>query len=373
MINSMYAYSTKMRRFILLIVCSYFSLCYSFADNAEEPLYFISAKQFYDPYVYYDDDEYENAYLFSLQNGNLDTIRTLSSYDVRTKQVDYYIDLYTIVITTEQKYGKYGLILLNTKNLDMKIIGYPILNEYPDEFSKYRIIVENDTNYLSINCYGSNHWKLNEKDEPTKMQPSQLLNFHCSVTNTERITYDSIRNCFTLPVIQLRQNEDKLLRPVLSYKISKSDYPQERWLSGLWIKNKLYSVIDQKYTENTRNYIIYQHQNDIYNILTLKGNVLNSNIWGEWLGGAETYDGNDVYNYIQKNNATLYLYNIPQNKLIQWNSHSNNAAILHIENNEVYYRINDTLYKAPILEDSIGEPEIIWQSDILKNVHWLWR
>ena len=43
------------------------------------------------------------------------------------------------------------------------------------------------------------------------------------------------------------------------------------------------------------------------------------------------------------------------------------------ENNEVYYRINDTLYKAHILEDSIGEPEVIWQSDILKNVHWLWK
>lgn len=37
-------------------------------------------------------------------------------------------------------------------------------------------------------------------------------------------------------------------------------------------------------------------------------------------------------------------------------SHSNNATILHIENSEVYYRINDALYKAPILEDSIGTP-----------------
>lgn len=46
-------------------------------------------------------------------------------------------------------------------------------------------------------------------------------------------------------------------------------------------------------------------------------------------------------------------------------SHSNNATILHIENSEVYYRINDALYKAPILEDSIGTPQLIFQSPIL--------
>ena len=56
-----------MRQFTLLLLLTFLSFCYSFADNTEEPLYFISAKQFYDPYVYYDDDEYENAYLFSLQ------------------------------------------------------------------------------------------------------------------------------------------------------------------------------------------------------------------------------------------------------------------------------------------------------------------
>ena len=338
-----------------------------------ESIYFIKATPQNDPFIY--DEHIENAYLLSFKYNKIDTIQCLSNYNCRINQIDYYTDLSTIVITNEKRYGKYGLILINTKNLNLKEITYPILKEYPNDYSKYRIIVENDTNFLSINCYGSNHWKLNEKGEPTKMQPSQLLNFHCSVTNTERITYDSIRNCFTLPVIQLRQEEDKLLRPVLSYKISRSDYPQERWLSGLWIKNKLYSVIDQKHTENTRNYIIYQHQNDIYNILTLKGNVLNSNIWGDWLGAVESYEENleGIYKIYQKPNATLYLYNIPQNKLLQWNSHSNNAEILHIEDNEVYYRINDTLYKASILEDSIGEPEVIWQSDILKNVHWLWK
>ena len=108
-------------------------------------------------------------------------------------------------------------------------------------------------------------------------------------------------------------------------------------------------------------------------VLTKHNEDLFANIWGEWLGGAETYDGNDVYNYIQKPNATLYLYNIPQNRMIKWNSHSNNAAILHIENSEVYYRINDTLYKAPILENNIGTPQVIYQSPILKHVNWLWK
>lgn len=369
----MYAYSTKMRRFILLIVCSYFSLCYSFADNAEEPLYFISAKQFYDPYVYYDDDEYENAYLFSLQNGNLDTLQHLSSYEDRVENIDYYVDLSTIVITTQQKYGKYSLSILNTKTFETWNIPHPIYKESPKKYINYNIIVEDDSAYLAIHCSGLNYWEYTKHDELIKMSPSQMINLHCTIETSESITYDSTRNCFTLPIIPIEKEEDKLKRPILPYKINKEDYLHRLEITGLYIKNKNYSVILNGFTDKTKDFIIYQHKNDKYNTITIPGNTLYANIWGEWLGGAETYDGNDVYNYIQKPNATLYLYNIPQNKLIQWNSHSNNAAILHIENNEVYYRINDTLYKAPILEDSIGEPEIIWQSDILKNVHWLWK
>ncbi len=189
---------------------------------------------------------------------------------------------------------------------------------------------------------------------------------------TESITYDSVRNCFTLPIININKENDKLKRPIFPYKINKDDYLHGREITGMYIKNKEYSVILNGSKDKSRNFFVYQHKNDNYNIITIPGKECNANIWGEWLGGAEVYE-DEIFCYSQKNNAVLYLYNIPQNRMIQWNSKSKNAAILHIENNEVYYRINDTLYKAPILEDCIGEAKIIWQSDILKNVHWLWK
>jgi hypothetical protein len=362
-----------MRQFTLLLLLTFLSLCYSFADNTEEPLYFISAKQFYDPYVYYDDDEYENAYLFSLQNGNLDTLQHLSSYVDRVENIDYYVDLSTIVITTQQKYGKYSLSILNTKSFETWNIPHPIYKESPKKYINYNIIVEDDSTYLAIHCSGLNYWEYTKHNELIKMSPSQMINLHCTIETSELIIYDSIRDCFTLPIIPIEKEEDKLKRPILPYKIDRRDYQHKGEITGLDFKNSTYSLILNSFTEKSENYIVYQHKNDKYNIITIPGNTLYANIWGDWLGGAETYDGNDVYNYIQKPNATLYLYNIPQNRMIQWNSKSNNAAILHIENNEVYYRINDTLYKASILEDSIGEPEVIWQSDILKNVHWLWK
>ena len=362
----------KVRQFTFLLLLAFFPLCYSLADNAE-PLYFIKATPQEDPYLY--DEMLEPAYLCSLQNGQLDTIQKLSSYDNRINHIDYYVDHSTIVITNERKYTNYGLMIINTQNLCLKNIEYPILKEYPNEFKKYRMIVEKDTSYLSINCFGSMHWRYIENAAPQKMEPELLLNFHSTISNSERITYDSIRNCFTLPVIQLKNEEEKILRPVLPYKIQRNDYPKDRWLTAIWIKNNLYSIIGHTATDSARTYIVYQNQNNMYNHLTLRGNTLNGNIWGDWLGAVESYkeDFEGIDKVYQKNNATLYLYNIPQNRMIKWNSHSNNAAILHIENSEVYYRINDTLYKAPILENSIGTPQVIYQSSILKHVNWLWK
>lgn len=363
-----------MDRFLLIVV-SFFSFCSSFAENTEESLYFISAKQFYDPYVYYDDDEYENAFLFSLQDGNLDTIRALSTYEDRINQIEYYVDLSTIVITTEQKYSKHSLSLLNTKNIDFWDLKYPISNEYQDTYFIYRMISDDENNYLSIEYYkdSSIFLKYEKNKKIEYLLQSKLLNFQCTTKKTELIAYDYARNCFTFPIVDIKQENDKLKRPIFQYKINKEDYIHGREITSLYIKNKNYSVILNGFTDKTQNFIVYQHKNNKYNIITIPGNKFEANIWGEWLGGAETYDGNDVYNYIQKPNATLYLYNIPQNRMIEWNSHSNNAAILHIENSEVYYRINDTLYKAPILENSIGTPQVIYQSPILKHVNWLWK
>ncbi|MFQ3579709.1 MAG: hypothetical protein SNJ71_06190 [Bacteroidales bacterium] len=72
----------------------------------------------------------------------------------------------------------------------------------------------------------------------------------------------------------------------------------------------------------------------------------------------------------------LFLYNVETKKYIEWNTLENekpqgDSEILLVENEIVYYRINDKIYKAPIINgEKLGTPELLVQDPRVPDIHW---
>ena len=75
--------------------------------------------------------------------------------------------------------------------------------------------------------------------------------------------------------------------------------------------------------------------------------------------------------------GVLYIYNINSGKYIEWEALENghrqgDSEVLYIEDEMVYYRINDKLYRAKILNgEKLGKSELLVQDDRIVDVHWL--
>ena len=73
----------------------------------------------------------------------------------------------------------------------------------------------------------------------------------------------------------------------------------------------------------------------------------------------------------------LFIYNIHTGKYIEWEAIENgtrqaDSEVLYIEGEEVYYRINDKIYKSKIINgEKIGTPELLVQDRRITEVHWL--
>lgn len=74
--------------------------------------------------------------------------------------------------------------------------------------------------------------------------------------------------------------------------------------------------------------------------------------------------------------GVLYLLNLKTLKYIEWDAKENgefqgNSEVLLIANEIVYYRINDKIYKAPIIDgQKLGKTELLIQDDRVQDIHW---
>ena len=73
----------------------------------------------------------------------------------------------------------------------------------------------------------------------------------------------------------------------------------------------------------------------------------------------------------------LFIYNITTGKYIEWQALENgklqaDSEVLLIENNTVYYRINDKLYQANVVKDTkLSKPKLLAQDPAVRDIHWL--
>lgn len=67
----------------------------------------------------------------------------------------------------------------------------------------------------------------------------------------------------------------------------------------------------------------------------------------------------------------LYLYNTTSKNYLEWNTGQGDSEILLVENNEVYYRVNDEIYKALVLNGKkLGKTELLVKNEMVPDIHW---
>jgi hypothetical protein len=68
----------------------------------------------------------------------------------------------------------------------------------------------------------------------------------------------------------------------------------------------------------------------------------------------------------------LYLFNAETGQYIEWETNQGDSRILLVQNEIVYYRILDCIYKAPIINgERLGSAELLIQdSKVVPYIHW---
>ena len=66
----------------------------------------------------------------------------------------------------------------------------------------------------------------------------------------------------------------------------------------------------------------------------------------------------------------LFLYDIRTGKKYTIETNQGDSEILLVEEDIVYYRVNDRILKAKIGKESIGEPELVVEGEVVPDIHW---
>jgi hypothetical protein len=56
---------------------------------------------------------------------------------------------------------------------------------------------------------------------------------------------------------------------------------------------------------------------------------------------------------------------------LEWDTKQGDSEILLVANNEVYYRVSDEIFKAPILNGKkLGKAKLLIKNEVVPDIHW---
>lgn len=68
----------------------------------------------------------------------------------------------------------------------------------------------------------------------------------------------------------------------------------------------------------------------------------------------------------------LFIYHVATKQKISWNTGHGDSEILLLQDETVYYRVYDKIYKAQIINhNKLGQSKLLIQSPIINDVHWM--
>jgi hypothetical protein len=66
----------------------------------------------------------------------------------------------------------------------------------------------------------------------------------------------------------------------------------------------------------------------------------------------------------------LYLYDVDTERVLPITTNEGDSEVLLVENNVVYYRVNDQLFSAFISEKGVGHPRLLATDEAIRDAHW---
>lgn len=139
---------------------------------------------------------------------------------------------------------------------------------------------------------------------------------------------------------------------------------------------------------------LYDKENDAWSDMELKGSSPVLMTYGRWLAGAvqdsRTYDKispgkaerDSVYMYVENSfneksqsfyrPGILFLFDTETGKYLEWETQQGDSEILLVDNDDVYYRVLNAIYKAPIINgERLGNAELLVQNrDVVPFIGW---
>jgi len=215
----------------------------------------------------------------------------------------------------------------------------------------------------------------------------------------------------TLPV-----TPDTLKRPIFPYVLPDTLQIRKNKLMAIVVNNQQYTAVLTGNTNSSPEKIgnselyIFNKLKTIWFKFTIKGSNNSIRGFGNWLAGSVVSDDEQIiYDELgrekdkiefnraspgkesrrQKGTSTgtsfdfrtdfnklyypgiLYLLKVPTHKYIEWSTGQGDSEILLVQDEIVYYRINDKIYKAPILNgEKLGTPVLLVTDTRVPDIHW---
>lgn len=380
---------------------------------SQDKLYFLKATPVDDPYLY--SNEIPAALLkYNKDSMKLNEVVNLATYENRIKDIRYYYESKRIVISKEAK-KKYeeNLYLINTDKFD-SVIYHPIICPKSFGYTGFKVIQEDGKPFFCLKCFNSNMEKFEilkgqsfvdfEKKEFTEDDYKRIIlsgtAYYIERSDYQNIYTEPSNGNLRIPVVRNIDN-----RPVFPLILPDSLQLRKKEMFNIIINNKNQFVLYISSTEFTSNQIglttliIYDYNEQKWYKQTIKGNYPSVNSYGQWLAGVVydytgmSYDtnkdspGKETRAKLNSKNpfnaderfayfhiyspGILCLFNTNTQKYIEWLTNQGDSEILLVQDNAVYYRINDEIYKASILKgEKLGKSELLIKEPQVLDIHW---
>lgn len=379
---------------------------------AQNTLYSLKATPVEDPYLYRNEIP---AALFKYDKDSMmiNEAINLATYENRVKDIRYYYESKRIIILKETKKGQKTFGIINSEHFD-NLTYKPVICPKPYEYSEFKMVNKRNQPFLCIECFNKDLEKfsflkginlVNYLEED--LFPNDYTNIILSGA-THYIGWSDYQDVSTEPTngnirIPVVRNINE--RPIFPLVLPDSLQLGKKMILLIILNNQNQLALHLSSTEFVNNQIgsttliIYDYNKQKWYKQQLKGNYSNINSYGKWLAGVvydytgQSYNdnkespGKDVRVKLNSQNefnadirfyyfniyspGILYLFNTYTQKYIEWNTGQGDSEILLVEDDKVYYRVNDEIYKASILKgEKLGKPELLIKGPQVLDIHW---
>lgn len=194
------------------------------------------------------------------------------------------------------------------------------------------------------------------------------------------IKYDSNEGFFVFTIIN-----KNIICLCTSFQLEKINYLGSRkiqfynYVDGEWrsfLIKGIYETSFKQIREWIVGYEAYSDNEGFYQKIEKYGSIPGKKYRRDTSMYGKTFDERALqYKFYPE--GVLYIYNISTGKYIEWEAlehgqRQGDSEVLYIEDDMVFYRINDKIYKAKIINgEKLGKSELVVKDERIPDVHWL--